>query len=41
VLAVQAAKQKDLLVDSVFEMENKKPNLYSWLFSGLSQSPDD
>ena len=29
VLAVQAAKQKDLLIDSVFEMENKKTDIYN------------
>jgi ribonuclease HI len=29
VLAVQAAKQKELLIDSVFEIENKKPDMYN------------
>lgn len=29
VLAVQAAKQKDLKIDTVFEMEHKKPDIYN------------
>lgn len=29
VLAVQAAKQKELLIDSFFETENKKPDMYN------------